>query len=291
MGEQVGALAGPEPVPRYQGTIVQRPEGYRLELIVEAAEVRVERELIDADCEALSEAAALAVVSLVGGEPEQPAAPETIEATPSPRGERREQALPTRETTPSIRARETSVRRRWKFPRPRAVFGWAGVGLDVGSVALAGVVPEVGIGIEWARFRAALSGLGVLRQPILEGGAATSLSLGAAKLDGCYLPSHRNLSFPVCLGFEAGAVRAEPRGFDRARTRVLPWAAPSLAGGVLWRLHPVVSLFGQARVLAPVVRPRVVFTDSAGEARELQRAAPVSGRFVIGLEIDFWREK
>ena len=291
MRERVDALAGPEPVPRYHGTIVESPQGYRLELTVEGAEVHVERELVDADCEALAEAAALAIVSLVGGEPEPSPDPVAIDATPSPRGDRREQALPSREAPRPARARETPERPRWTFPRPRAVFGRVGVGLDVGSVALAGVVPELGLGIEWDRFRGVLSALGALRQPILEGGAVTNLSLGAAKIDGCYLWSHRDLSFPLCLGFEAGAVRAVPRDFDRARTRVLPWVAPSLAAGVVWRLHPVVRLFGQARVLAPVVRPQVVFTDSAGETRELHRAAPVSGRFLVGLEMAFWRDE
>jgi hypothetical protein len=92
------------------------------------------------------------------------------------------------------------------------------------------------------------------------------------------------VSFLVCGGIEAGALRGEGLGTGVVhRTQVQPWVAVAASPGIVWAPVPAFGLFARADVLVSLYRPGFHFEG----IETLHRAGIAAGRGVFGLEVRF----
>jgi hypothetical protein len=110
-------------------------------------------------------------------------------------------------------------------------------------------------------------------------GASLQLFAGVARL--CALPRMGTISFPICSGFEVGAMRAEGFGLETSLAATSAWASFLVAPAVKVDTSQRVSLWVEAEGLAPVVR-------SAFTVRNLDNlytAPPAGSRVWAGVEL------
>jgi hypothetical protein len=105
--------------------------------------------------------------------------------------------------------------------------------------------------------------------------------LGAVTLRGCGVPRARALEFPICLGFETGAMRARGFGVEDPTVSHRLWAAGQLGAGLAWAPTPRLALRFEAQVVVAAARPAFQIVD----AGLIHRAAPAAPRAAVGLEV------
>jgi hypothetical protein len=105
-------------------------------------------------------------------------------------------------------------------------------------------------------------------------------TLGAS---GCYAPRWRRLEFPICAGFELGAMRGRGFGVTRPRAARTLYVAVPVDANVVWAPIPRVGVLVGAGASPAVVRPSYGL-EAAGP---LFRAGPVALRVVVGVEVRF----
>ncbi|MEM9461830.1 MAG: hypothetical protein AAGF11_47165 [Myxococcota bacterium] len=300
-GYLVGAPERSEPV-SVRGEVTREAQAWTLHLQTRVGDEQQERMLTDADCDGLAETAAVLVAIAVSpalevdepSERNEPAEPNE----PAERAEQAEQAVvppPTAELrstpqpAPALDTTSLSVPTAAPAPvrarqRPRGSLrvlggfsaGWLPPGGDVGLAAA----------VSWQLARIEVSGLyGARRQlrfsDVPNAGAdATGWAVGA---QGCgIVPVRPWLSTPLCLGVEAGQVRARPVGLIEGRPGTPTTAAAVVAPGLRFEVHPRVALWICAQLLVPWVRAEL---DVIGEDEPLFRSAGIGTRLHGGLEV------
>jgi hypothetical protein len=289
------------------GVVGVKDGRWTLELELQGAGGGDRRTLVDGECRALADAAALVIAVAIDPQarapvPEDspaeavvPAPPDVQEArgpepavpegrgAPAPVPEDRVVAAPVPEDRP---VGEAPVERR------RAVR----LGLRVaGGVGFARILPaphamlELALGVEGRGWRAEIGG-GFA--PPVHGTAATNpgiggeFRLGLGEVRGCGMPGLARVpvEFPLCLGLQVGAMHGRGEGPGLAVTydvRAL-WVATRAGAAVRWR--PRGGRFGLWLGLDAVVRLTRPAFVTAGEV-QVHAAAPVGGQASLGLEV------
>jgi hypothetical protein len=244
--------------------------GYALSLRIETDTGAQARTLESPDCgELAGVAATLVAVAIEAAVPEpeptpEPASPREPEPEPEPGPE------PEPEPSPDV---ETG----WR--------GFAGVSIGPGLGALPGAAAvgslAVGARGQWVLVEAD-GNVWFPRSTRLADASGTLLlwSLGARA---CGLPSVGPVTFPLCVGAEAGQLQGSASGVANARRAALPWVAATTRAGVRVPLTGRLSLRADLGVLIPVLRPGFSI-DGVGV---LHRATPAAGTAGLGLEVHF----
>jgi hypothetical protein len=107
------------------------------------------------------------------------------------------------------------------------------------------------------------------------------LQLYTGTLRACVLPRVGSITFPLCGGVEAGAMRAEGYGVAETFTATSPWVALELAPAVRFNLDRRLSFWVEGDGLVPVVRSSFTVRN----LENLYTAPPGGLRAWIGMEL------
>jgi len=289
IGEE--AVAGAQ----VQATASVRTEAGRwmLELELRGAGGQDRRTLVDRECGAVAEAAALVIAVAIDPLARAPVledspeivvpAPPTVVVVPVVELPRPAE-VPTRpvprDSPPA--ARPVSRRRTMLNLRLGVGLGFARI-LPRPHAAL-----ELALGVEGRLWRVELGGVFV---PPVRGTAASdptiggSFRLGAGEVRGCAVPGLKRapVYFPLCAGVQVGAMHGSGEGTGLAvayDVRAL-WLATRVGGAVRWRLGARVGLLFGVDAIVPVIRPSFI---TAGEV-PVHEAARVGGQASLGFEL------
>jgi hypothetical protein len=273
-----------------QGDVTTTPEGVLLVLVSTFRGQSEHRELRARDCAELGEATAVliavaleparaqAIRESTGAKPAEPAAPADAPRT----GAFETPIAGDLDATKTDVARESDAA---PVPRRRArgPFGWAlrlAGGLEAGAVPPpTGAVQAAAI-LEWPRARLEVHGVWLVPRTKLDGqGRGATYQLGAAGVRGCGRLFARAVEFPLCLGAEAGVVRARTQGLVPSKVEHGPWVGALASVGVARAWGPV-GVWSAAEALGRVVGSEF----KIGEVRALGQF-PVSVRLLVGIEV------
>jgi hypothetical protein len=171
------------------------------------------------------------------------------------------------------------------------------VDAEVGAVVASGLLPTTPLGAS-VRARFAFEhvwsveaySLGFL--PVATAaarGASADFSAVLGGLTACHLAfeSGGGNRFDLCAGFEAGALGAEPHGFDISHSRTTPTLDAVAQGHFLASLGGRFALRLGAAIGVPLVRSRFEYTDPTAAQQLLYERPPVAATgelaFVVRL--------
>jgi hypothetical protein len=143
-------------------------------------------------------------------------------------------------------------------------------GLVGGRTALLGRGWRVELGARWIAPRR----LGTSEAP-------ARLDAWMVELRGCGVPTPGPIELPICVGFEAGAVRG--RGLEPLPDPTVArfaWLAPTLSVGLRWAPVERVAFGPELALVVPLTRGTFV----AGTL-EVERLAAIGGRALLELEV------
>lgn len=249
-----------------RGDVAPIGSRWLLQLSVDIGGAMEQRRLEADRCETLADAAALVVAT--GIDPRRVAA--TL-AEP-PKESRRDRAT----ATPGTRTPK-------KEPKVR-------VGLGVASGPALGIVPKVAAWLQGdvtlliGRGRVgAQVGHAFDRRTGGDVGAVVRNTTGT--LRGCFAPTQRKISLPVCGLFELGAVTARGRapGIQSSRATAL-WIATGLGAGIEYAPIRRLALVANVDALVALHRPKFHVTTSSGP-QEVYRVSPAGVRLVLGISV------
>lgn len=270
----VAELAGriPRPDELTATALVERRETQWSLTLTIASEGTDHRQVLHAeDCDSLATAAALVVAVLL--DPLATATASPPAPTPAPRPE------PTPE--PAARAAPTRAAPRW------------GLGMQLLGGGEYVAIPRGGGGASLAlvatRGRFELRIAGSYWAPRRTGNGAepgASVQLGAAAVEGCFVPSSGTVDFPVCASVEAGAVRARGVDVDNARPALVPWVAAGLGPGLRWWVRPRFALAATAQLVVPLAQTQLKL-GAVSDGRVIHESAPAGFRGLLGLAFRF----
>lgn len=249
---------------------------YRLTLRTRRGDSQGERTLEDAQCQPLSEAAALMIALAIDADATQtPVPPAPQPAVPPPEKDG--------ETPPGLK------------PQPNAPTKVAPLGARVRASALgelgflpkAGLGPELAVGVQRGPFGLELSGFW-LPERRSRGSERVAVSLWAGSIRGCLEQETSRFRFGGCLGGELGRVSADGQGLSenlRKRALFVAASAPLRARvrmvGPLWLALDV-------GLAVPLLRQRFVTRDTAsGNERALHTPQLLTARASLGAELSF----
>jgi hypothetical protein len=253
-----------------------------------------QRSMVGEDCEVLAQAAALlaamaidpSVLERMGASDaavEQAEQAQEIDAPPEPEPEPDPEPKPERKPEPPAPI---------PAPEPRRAF-MVGVrihsGISFGDLPSVGPVLRAALSFGWQHARLELEGhYAFARRATLDGmperGADLSAAFGVVR--GCAVvrpPSRSRLEFPICGGFEGGAVLGAGVDLDEVRRGSIPWLALDLAPGISWAPIRNVAIGLTIEPWVALVRRRFEI-DNAGV---IWRPLPVGVRVVAGIETRF----
>jgi len=290
MLERIEALAQTDPAGEgtleVDGQIEPTAVGFRLRLRTAYGDASDERVLVDADCHALGDAAALVVaVSIDPAIEERPASYDSPTQTQTPENWSpvAPPTLPEPSSAPKPRATEPEPieipRRIW---RPESAFVGVAPQLEFGALPGLSGGPRVAAGARWSRASLAAYGFwGAPRRTDVVAGGAGLAQMGAGGVQGCAVLDPGAVQIPLCGLAEGGALRVSSRGLDPRNVLSYPWLAFGARGGIERRWGRV-GLYSAVEALIPVVRTRIlVGTTSAFDTW----AASI--RLLVGLQIFF----
>ncbi|MBX7077663.1 MAG: hypothetical protein K1X88_00665 [Nannocystaceae bacterium] len=265
---------------------------WELELEITRGDALEQRHFVADECGTLLDAAAFVIAAAMDPTrtsapvptaeptaPTEPTAPEPAEPhaqAPTPPASASTAASATTSASPPPRPRPPARR------RPGAFVGVWG-GLDGGALPGATGYFEADIGARGRGWRVGLLGgtrLQTEQRASLDPKAGAKLSLWNVGVRACGVPSWRVLELPLCLGADAGQLRAQGFGYQGARSLTRPWAAIAIAPGLLWRVHPRVAIGVRVELDVPLRRTQLVIEH----LEALPRVGPVAGRGLLGLE-------
>ncbi len=287
------------------GRVSATGEGWRLELSLVRAAGREQRTLVDSDCAALADAAALVIAvtidPLAGVVLPQERAAVVPEAV-VPEVVVPEVVVPVardggRGAVPEDRSAGAVPKdRALPVEEPRGTRRRLGLGLRAGGglgftrilPAVHGVL-ELGLGLEGRRWRVELNGWFA---PPVRGTASSqpaiggSFRLGFAELRGCGVPALRRvpLAFPLCAGLQVGAMygRGEGSGLMLRQSARSPWVATRIGGALRWRPRGTrVGLWLSLDAIVAITRPSFA---TAGKVL-VHEAARFGGQATLGFEV------
>ncbi len=249
------------------------------------------RELSDASCRAVTDAAvsviALAVDPELGSEPSEAAdstGSEGADDETAADNEHREwpdesEAPPAGDTSKDEPASATAA----SEDQP---LGWAvGAVLALDALALPSPAPGLGLrlGLRPGPWRLYAGGLWFpARTESVAGGVGQAeFSLWLGSVSGCYAVLEGSIESSLCLESEVGRLAAKTTGLTAPGQGSSPWWA--VGGGVElgWQLSPAWALVGRGSALAPLVRKDFVI----GGIGSVHEPPAVTGRAEIGLEM------
>ncbi len=270
-----------EGVMQVEGTVTISPTGFSLELATEFGGERSTRRIEATLCEPLAESTAL--VAAIALEPTlgEPDPPTTVPAPPSPQPRSAPVAMPEVVVArPAIAP--TARSRRRKRRGPIDLVTRAAVGLEFGSAPRVGGSSSLALAVVWPRLR--LEVAGAYRWPSRLDGpddTAARYQLGVVGARGCGRLFAGIVEFPVCLGFDVGALRVDSRGLTPPRTVHATWLGPLGGAGMAVRRRRV-GFWTMAELAATAMGSRILVGDAVA-----WRTIPVSVRLLAGLEIFF----
>jgi hypothetical protein len=146
--------------------------------------------------------------------------------------------------------------------------GYGGIG---GSVALIGRRWRWDVAAAWSIPR-------LVRLDDGRGGSFDGWWVGS---HGCFVPTAREVEFPLCAGFEAGQIRGRGRPpTTNTQQATLPWLAPMIGQGFAWAPIERLALGLDLALLIPIGNGGFVIDDV-----QVQRLPPVGARALLGIEL------
>lgn len=282
---RVGELLGATPTASERATadVVGDHEGWTVELSTFIDGAKQTRSLRADDCVVLAEAVAVVVAVAL-----DPVAVATNEASaegprvPEPAIESPASAAPVVDRAKPVphSASAAPRRRTWSFGV--RVEGGYGIGTAPGGTGLAGLA----LFAQTGRARIEIEGRWYGPREILEDGAGARTQLGTAAALGCLELGRAVVTAPLCLGFEAGALRARGVELPAPQTVHFPWAAPVARAALAARVHARVRMWLALEGAVLVVRPQLQQGFDAPEV--LWTAPPVAARVMLGVEVRAW---
>lgn len=270
---------------RVDGRVEETSVGYRLSLSTMYGSVSDTRVVVDGDCDALGDAAALVVVVSLdpASEPtEVDAVPDPTPPEPepeplpavavNPEADRDEQPPPV--TPPSDETPPLAL-------RPDAVALGLGGQLEFGALPGLSGGPRLELEVQWQRLSIAAHGAyGAPRRTDAVQGVSGLAQIGAAGVRGCGVVGDA-VRVPLCALVEGGGLRVESRGPVPNNVLRYPWAAAGAHVGLEGRWGRV-GLYAAGEAVVPISRNRVKVGDTASFT-----TFAVSVRAVLGLRIFF----
>lgn len=264
-------------------SVRQAPDGqHALRLwTVDGMETRQRTDLIMKDCERLARAAvtiARMTMNSAGSTREEiveEVVEETVEAEASPK----KVNVPATVATAKPPPKPTVARR----ARPRGALRLAG-GMSAGILSPVDSLFRLTSALLWPRARLELEvSYGPRRRIRFEDPAQAEVRFIAGAVRGCRVLRVRSVEFPICGGFEVGAVHGRTEAFEQDATGRTLSAAILFAPAVIYVPHPRVGVGLLLEGAGHVVRPGF-YTDDHGI---IYRASPVSARVLAGVEVRF----
>jgi hypothetical protein len=232
------------------------------------------RDVDDADCALLAEAAATMVAVFVqpepSPEPEPEPKPEPERAPePKPEPERDPPASPPRDATPRGPGLAGDLRALGVFdlgtlPGPAGGFGVAG-NLDIG------------------RARLELHGRATFAGELAIPGGTAATQLWSASMRGGFVPRWGKIELALMAGIDVGALSARAAGVPAARGGNVAWAAIVASPGLVFRPHPRLGLWAAVDGYVALLRPRIVLDDGS----RVHQPAPGGFRASAGIGVRF----
>jgi hypothetical protein len=276
VGEQVEGLIGRSLAavesPSFLVTVTERGGAWRVELVTLGA-TRSKRTLDGPTCDAVTDAAGVAMAMAIRAADPSPDPPEPPPATaaPAPRPPRATAAVP---ATADPRRSEANGERRLR--------ALARLGMTLDSGALPHVAPGLGAGAALLAkpFRLELEGAAFLPQRAdLQGDRNAEFSLFTGALFGC-LEHDLFSTLVACAGFELGRLAGEGRGISRGRVGVALWQAVRADAGVVLPRQGDLRLVVRGGAVVPLVR-----RDFELDGTAVHRPAPLTLRVTVGAEL------
>lgn len=238
------------------------------------------RELEDASCTALAQAAALIVALAVDPSMGEEASSPPPSPPPPPPPPAAPPAAPAPRSPPP------------PPPSAKLPFGipWPRLGLFAGGVAAGGARPTVGPGILaggaifWRYFRVEGHAAYWFREAALIGRGSADVSLISVSGRACPTIPAWIFEVPLCLGLEGGQLRVDPVEIPGAEPSRTFWGAAVFSGGVAWAPLDPLAVRLQGEAFVSVFRPSYELA-SAGEA---YRPSLFGGRGSLTLEVRFF---
>ena len=297
--ERVDALAaeasGGSGVMFVGATVTAVQGGYSLALRTEHEGRRDERTVEASACDELGESTALVVaISLhptLAEDTEDTEDTEVTEGTvvesvtdpvEQEKVEPEPVAEPLHESSPSVVAVEPPPAAR---PRPRSrsrhrLAVRIAPGFEVGGLPGVGAATQAALALVWPRLRVEVVGAWLWpRRGNADPPALYQAGLVGAR--GCGQPSIGRVAFPLCLGVEGGALRADSRNVDPQRNVHGPWFGPMASAGITVAGERV-GLWSAAELALTPIRTQVRVDDEVSLEPRL-----VSFLLFAGLEIFF----
>jgi hypothetical protein len=265
-------------------------DGFDLRLWTVSDDGTLQRSIVHAQCDALAKAGALIAAMAIdpsvlermaeGTEAAEVAAEAKTVAEPEPVPEPAPKVEPQPEpkALPVVKAE----------PKRRNVRGALRVaaGISYGDLPGAGALLRVTPALLWPRARLELeASYGPVREGRFDGAPdrGADLQLATAGLRGCAVLRARKLEFPLCAGFEIGAMYGRGVGYEVSREGRLLFASLSAGPAIFYVPHPRVAIGALVEGAVHVARPRFI-VEGAGE---VYRAKPASVRALAAIELRF----
>jgi hypothetical protein len=267
---------------RATADVVGDHEGWTVEIATFIDGAKQTRSLRADDCAVLAEAVAVVVavaldpVAVATSEAREqgPRVPEpTIETPPT-------SAREVDRAPPQPRRTSAPPRRTWTFGL--RVAGGYGIGTAPGGTGLVGLA----LFAQTGRARIEIEGRWYGPREILDDGTGARTQLGTAAALGCLELGRAVVTAPLCLGFEAGALRARGLRLPDPIVVNFPWAAPVARAALAARVHARVRMWLALEGAVLVVRPQL--QQGFDDPEVLWQAPPVAARVMLGVEVRWW---
>ncbi|MEM7158983.1 MAG: hypothetical protein AAF799_39460 [Myxococcota bacterium] len=243
-----------------------------------------------ANCEDLTRsAAALTAFTLdpavVGGQSAEPPPDEPSNEPPGPSDEA-SIAEPPEPSEPEPEPEPTPPKSTEAQRRAFAVTIHLHGGASIQALPSTAPVVGGGVGLQWERLRIELDAVHAIRRELAVEDHRARVDLTLAALRGCGVFHERSVEFPVCAGFEAGALRGAPEpGSIGTSSGNIPWLAIDFGLGLRW----VPWSFGAVRLdLQPWLRlsDSTYTFEESGSSEEFPPWSPgrFGLRFLLGIE-------
>ncbi len=258
----------------------QAPEGFALELEIDADGIVTRHAVTAADCRALADATALQIAMALGLDPgattttiPPPVASESATTPPVTTS-----TTSTPSSLPPLPRRRDRVRELRGALRLQGGVGTGRVPTIDGRLGLAGA-------LAWPRARLELGVMHTFEQreehPDLD--VAVRVWQWTAIVRGCWTPRVGPLELPLCGGLEAGASQGRAAGVPQRETVASPFVAAVAGFGLAWPFARRFALWVEVDGWVGLTQP--AFTIEGLEPWFTTRRGGVDG--VLGLEVRF----
>jgi hypothetical protein len=270
--------------------------GVRVQVQLRTAHGETTREMAADSCTELIDALALLVAMHVDPllDPTGPEAviveaeleaelPEPTPSEPPPREPTPPEPTPVKVEPEPLPIVEAARPRSKPRPRPRGL-ARIDVGAGAGPLPRFGPVVGLAVGVLWLPLRAEVRARYLARQRFeQDAGRGALLQAWTVGPRICGEPGIAKLTFPICLGLDAGAMHGEGRGVARQSTGTRAMIVLPASVGLAVQVHRVIALTVEAEAGATLLRPRFVIANLG----TLYETPAWLFRAALGLEVRF----